>query len=196
MYKIEMTSKGLKLNDKDRKIMTLLSGNPGISQDEIAREVGLSQPSVAMRLKKLKESGAIMNVSGVNPLKIGLFIAKVDFTTENTTKILNTFKDCPYFMNGFIVSGRNNMTLFFVGEDISTLEAIVDYHLRPLDEVQNVDFNIVIGVANDLVMPLKMNFDRLDRPPCGINFNCKDCSIHGDRCMGCPVTGHYKGSLW
>ncbi|MDY6965120.1 MAG: Lrp/AsnC family transcriptional regulator [Halobacteriota archaeon] len=191
-----MTKRGINLDEKDRKIMTLLSDNPDISQDEIAREVGLSQPSVAMRLKKLRESGAIVNVSGVNPLKIGFYLAKVDFTTDNTTKILDTFKDCPYFLNGFIVSGRNNMSLLFVGDDISTLEAIVDYHLRALKEVQNVDFNIIIGVAKDLVMPMKMNVEKSDMPPCGIDFNCKDCTIHGDRCMGCPVTGHYRGSLW
>ena len=191
-----MTSKGLKLDEKDKTIMTLLSDNPNISQEEIAKEVNLSQPSVAMRLKKLKEGGAIVNVCGINPLKLGFYLAKVDFTTDNTTKILNTFKDCPYFLNGFIVSGRNNMTLLFVGEDISTLEAIVDYHLRALKEVQNVDFNIIIGVAKDLIMPVKMDVKRSDRPPCGIDFNCKDCSIHGDRCLGCPVTGHYKGSLW
>ncbi|MDY6958182.1 MAG: Lrp/AsnC family transcriptional regulator [Halobacteriota archaeon] len=191
-----MASKGYKLDGKDRKIMTLLSGNPNICQEDIAHEVGLSQPSVAMRLKKLKESGAVVNISGVNPLKIGFYLAKVDFSTDNTTKILDTFKDCPYFLNGFIVSGTKNMTLFFIGEDISTLEAIVDYHLRALNEVHNVDFNIVIGVAKDLVMPVDMDFEISEMPPCGIKFNCGDCSIHGDRCMGCPVTGHYKGSLW
>ena len=191
-----MTTKGLKLDEKDRKIMTLLSDNPDISQEVIAKKVSLSQPSVAIRLKKLKDSGAIVNACGINPLKLGFYLAKVDFTTDNTTKILNIFKDCPYFLNGFIVSGRNNMSLFFVGEDISTLEAIVDYHLRALEEVQNVDFNIVIGVAKDLVMPIKMDFEMSDRPPCGIDFNCGDCAIHGNRCLGCPVTRHYKGSLW
>jgi len=191
-----MTPKSLKPDDIDKRIMTLFSDNPDISQEEVARKVGLSQPSVAIRLKKLKRSGAIVNVSGVNPLKLGFYLAKVDLTTDNTTKILNTFKDCPYFLNGFIVSGRNNMSLFFVGEDISTLEAIVDYHLRALKEVQNVDFNIVIGVAKDIVLPIKMDFEIMDRPPCGIDFNCGDCTIHGNRCLGCPITRHYKGSLW
>lgn len=191
-----MASMNLKLDKKDKKIITLLNENPNISQDAIAVKINLSQPSVAMRLKKLKEMGAIVNVCGMNPLKIGLYLAKVDITTNNTTKILDMFRDCPYFLNGFIVSGKDNLCLLFVGEDVATLEAIVDGHLRLHEEIQNVEFNIIIGAAKDLIMPIKMDVKSFNRTPCGIDITCKDCSIYGDRCLGCPVTGYYKGSLW
>ena len=62
--------------------------NPEISQDAIAEKINLSQPSIAARLKKLKEVGVIKNIFGTDPLKMGLFLAKVDITTSNTTKIL------------------------------------------------------------------------------------------------------------
>ena len=48
-----MTRQSIKLDEKDRKIITLLHDNQDISQDEIAKIVRLSQPSVAMRIKKL-----------------------------------------------------------------------------------------------------------------------------------------------
>ena len=51
-----MTRQSIKLDDKDRKIISLLHDNQEISQEEIAKIVHLSQPSVAMRIKKLKES--------------------------------------------------------------------------------------------------------------------------------------------
>jgi len=191
-----MASASLRLDKKDKEIITLLNENPSISQDIIAMKINLSQPSVAMRLKKLKDIGAIVNVYGMNPLKMGLYLAKIDVVTNNTTKILNMFRDCPYFLNGFIVSGKSNLSLLFVGEDVATLEAIVDGHLRPNKEIQNVEFNIIIGVAKDLILPVKMSIKRDDSPPCGIDVSCKDCSIYGNRCLGCPVTGHYKGFLW
>lgn len=186
----------MKLDEKDRKIITLLSDNPDISQDAIAMEIELSQPSVALRMKKLREMGIIQNMYGMDLLKMGLSIAKVDVTTRNTTKVLKSLGNCPYFLNGFIVSGESNLCLFFIGEDIATLEAIVDCHLRQVDEIQNVRFNIVIGVAKKLVMPLRTNFRKEDKAPCGIQFTCGDCPIYGERCRGCPVTGHYKGTLW
>ncbi len=191
-----MTSTNLNFDDKDRKIISILSENPDISQDAIAMEVELSQPSVALRLKKLKETGIVQNMYGMDLLKIGLSIAKVDVTTKNTTKVLNSLMNCPYFLNGFIVSGESNLCLFFIGEDVATLEAIVDCHIRQVDEIQNVIFNIVIGVANKLVLPLTTHISRANRPPCGVETNCNDCPAYGKRCRGCPVTGHYKGTLW
>lgn len=191
-----MASTNFKLDKKDKEIITLLSENPNISQDTIAMRISLSQPSVAMRLKKLKDMGAIVNVYGMNPLKMGLYLAKIDITTNNTTEILNMFRNCPYFLTGFIVSGKSNLSLLFVSEDVATLEAIIDGHLRPHKEIQSVEFNIIIGVAKDLILPIKMSFERGDSPPCGIDIPCKDCSIYSNRCLGCPVTGYYKGSLW
>ncbi len=186
----------MKLDEKDRKIIALLSDDPDISQEAIALKVGLSQPSVAVRIKKLKEKGAVVSLFGVDLFKLGLYLAKVDVTTSNTTKILDTFEDCPYFLNGFIVSGEHNLCLIFIGDDVSTLEAIVDFHLRPLKEVQNAIFNIIVDCAKDFIMPVKMYFEKSDKPPCGIDITCGDCSIYGKRCLGCPITGHYRGSLW
>ncbi|MBN1861231.1 MAG: winged helix-turn-helix transcriptional regulator, partial [Candidatus Thermoplasmatota archaeon] len=47
------------LDEKDRKIISLLHDNHEISQEEIAKKVKLSQPSVAMRIKRLKERGIL-----------------------------------------------------------------------------------------------------------------------------------------
>ena len=41
------------MDDKDRELISLLEENPELSQREIADNLGLSQPSVGMRLKKL-----------------------------------------------------------------------------------------------------------------------------------------------
>ena len=46
-----MTRESTKLDYKDRKIITMLHDNQDISQEEIAKTVHLSQPSVAMRIK-------------------------------------------------------------------------------------------------------------------------------------------------
>jgi DNA-binding Lrp family transcriptional regulator len=100
-----MTRKSLKLDEKDRKIITLLHDNQNISQDELAQKINLSQPSVAIRLKKLKEKGIIDQILGVNLNKVGIYVAMVMVRTTNTTKILNMFRNCPFFLNGFVISG-------------------------------------------------------------------------------------------
>lgn len=192
-----MPPKNIKLDEKDREIITMLTDNPKISQEAIAAKIGLTQPSVAVRLKKLKDIGAIETICGINLLKTGLYLAKVDITTDNTTKVLDMFSDCPYFINGLVVSGKYNICLFFASEDVATLESIVDGHIRPHSFIQSVEFNIVIKTAKKLVMPMKMKVKLTDKVPCGMDVVCKDCEAYKtDGCLGCPAIGQYKGNFW
>jgi len=187
-----MARKSIKLDDRDRKIITLLHDNQDISQEEIAKIVHLSQPSVAMRVKKMKEKGIIDQIVGVNLNKVGIYVAIVMVRTANTTKILNLFRDCPFFLNGFVISGRENLMLLFAGEDLASLESMIDERLRPDEDVQSADFNIVISSIKDFIMPIKMVERPQSNPPCGIDH--KECqAFYENRCFGCPSTSRYKG---
>lgn len=187
----------LDLDKRDREILSILEKYPEMSQSEMAEKLKISQPSVSARIYKLKRKGALSHVVGMNLKKVGLYMAKVDVIANNTSSVLDIFKDCPYFLNGLIVSGKHNLCLFFIGEDIATLEAIVDGHLRSNPLVRGAEVSIVIATMKDLVMPIKMNFDLSDKPPCGNGCNCEDCAHHiTNRCLGCPVTNSYNGKIW
>ena len=179
----------MKMDEKDRAILTLLSEDPGRSQDEVAGEVGISQPSVAARVKKLREMGALESQTGINPFRLGLQIARVDVNATDPAKVLRLFEDCPYFMNGLILSGRDNLSLFFVAERMSTLESIVDGHLRRMPEVKDVEFNIVMRPAKPLIMPARLSWgDRAKKGPCSPKGICAECeSFRTGRCAGCPI---------
>jgi len=187
----------LDLDKRDREILSLLERSPEMSQNDMAEKLKISQPSVSARIHKLKQKGALAHVVGMNLKKVKLHMAKVDVTANNTSSLLEVFKDCPYFLNGLIVSGKHNLCLFFVSEDIATLEAIVDGHLRNNPLVKSAEVSIVITPLKDLIMPLRMNFDFKDTPPCGNQCNCNECNHHkSNRCMGCPVTNSYTGNIW
>lgn len=187
----------LDLDKRDREVLSLLEKNPEMSQNDMAEKLKISQPSVSARVHKLKQKGALAHVVGMNLKKVNLYMAKVDVIASNTSSILDIFKDCPYFLNGLIVSGKHNLCLFFVGEDIATLEAIVDGHLRSNPLVKGAEVSIVITTMKDLVLPVKMSFDSSTTPPCGYGCNCKDCAHHiSNRCLGCPVTNSYNGTIW
>lgn len=184
----------MKLDDKDKIIISMYAINPNVSQEEIAAAIKLSQPSVAVRIKKLKKQGAIETQTGINPLKMGLYMAKVDISTTNPSELLEMFKNCPYFSNGISISGRNNLCLIFVSENIATLEAIVNSHIRPNKSVSEVDFNIVIKTERDFIVPTILTPEVTDTPPCGVRIQCKNCpSFKEKNCMGCPAIGQYQG---
>jgi len=183
------------LDEKDRKIVSLFEKDTDVSQVEIAEQVGLSQPTVGARINKLKQSGVISTTAGMDLIKVGLKLAKVDITARNSIDVLDQFKACPCFLNGFVVSGKENLSLFFIAEDISTIEAIVDKHIRSHPAVVDVDLGIVITTVNKLVMPVKLNVEKGDKTPCG--FDCRECDYYkNNRCLGCCASKAYKGSFW
>jgi DNA-binding Lrp family transcriptional regulator len=182
-------------DDKDKKIISIYQGNPDVSQADIAQQVGLSQPTVGARILKLRQSGAIISSVGMDLKKIGLNLAKVDLTTKDSIEIINQFRNCPYFLNGMIVSGKENLSLFFAAEDIGTIEAVVDRHLRSNPSVSNVDLGIIVSPVKEMIMPVKMAPEKLDKAQCG--YDCAECQYYqNDRCLGCPATKHYKGKFW
>ena len=192
-----MTSSIMKLDKKDRIILSLTHGDQEISQEEIAKRLHISQPSVAARIKKLKDRGLVEQIIGVNLNKVELKVAIIRVATKNTEKILNMFRDCPFFLNGFIISGKDNLVLLLVGDDLSSLESIIDSHIRPDKDVQSVDFDVIITSIKDFVIPISIPTESLKNPPCGLDHKCEGCyAFLTDRCLGCPATGKYKGTFW
>lgn len=187
--------RGLDLNidNKDKKILTLLAKNPHMSQGEIANEIGLSQSSVASRIEKLKQRDMIETQIGINPLKNGLSIAKVDITTNDPSLILDKFLHCPYFINGYTVSGKYNLCLFFISEKIEAIEALVNHHIRSIESVTDITFNIVTGAKKKFIVPIKFVSENCSIPPCANQDICKDCNDHiVGKCLGCPATDMNK----
>ena len=86
-----MPTSNVKIDRKDKIILSLTHDNQEIPQEEIARKLHITQPSVAIRIKKLKERGLIEQIIGVNLNKVGLKVAMVRLATTNTEKILNMF---------------------------------------------------------------------------------------------------------
>jgi len=184
----------LELDEKDRLIIKILQENPRISQTEIAKLVGLSQPSVGSRIKKLKDLGIIDFSYGVNLKNSHMYVLKVDVKCKKPDEILNALKGCPFFLNGFVIAGNKNLIILLVGEDLSTLEAIVDKHIRPNPEVYDVDVGIIVRSEKSTIIPLNIGFEKGDKSPCG--SNCGECEYWNKICLGCPVTGHYRGKVW
>jgi len=156
----------LGLDERDNIILAMVQKNPEISQDEIARHIKLSQPSVGARLRKLQQKGILHNVNGVNFRVVDLFLAKVDINTTDTTATIAEFRDCAFFVNALITSGRHNLCLFFMATDLKRLEGIVNHHLRGNSKVKDVEMNVVISTAKDFVLPINIDYENKNQMCC------------------------------
>ena len=166
-------SEKLGLDDRDNTILSLVQKNPNIPQEEIAKKIKLSQPSVGARIKKLKQKGILHAVNGVNFRIVDLSLAKIDVNATDTTAIINEFKVCPFFVNALIPSGRHNLSLLFMATDLKRLEGIVNYHLRGNPKIKDIELDIVISTAKDFVLPLNIDYENKRQTDC--DQECKDC---------------------
>ena len=99
------------LDDVNRKIISLLEDNVFLSQTEIAKNLGLSQSSIALRLDKLRKSGILMESAGVYLKKIGLEMCRVDASSSEPRATIEWSRSSPLFTNGSVGVGCNNVSL-------------------------------------------------------------------------------------
>ena len=163
----------LGIDNRDDIIIQMLGKDPNTSQDDIAKRLKLSQPSVWARIRNLKKKGIIKHVVGMDFQKVDLDLAKVDVSATDTKEVIEQFKDCPYFINALITSGKFNVTLFFTGTSLKHIEGIVNYHLRGNSKVKDIELNIVISTEKSLVFPL--NLDCTNKNQVNCKQECKNC---------------------
>jgi Lrp/AsnC family leucine-responsive transcriptional regulator len=178
----------------DRRIVDLMRTNPDITQASIAHELGLSQPSVAARINHLKGSGVLVSRVGLNLHELGMVVGDVTLSVQAPHELLSSFAGCPCFVGGCTTSGEQNALLIFAAEDISSLQGIIDQHVREYPRVVNVRFKVLNGLDSFGYCPALCP-ERKELAPCGAR--CSQCSQYkaGD-CYGCPATFDYRGSFW
>ena len=178
----------------DREILSSLSEDPEISQTELSHRLKISQPAVSLRIRKLEEKGVLARLIGTDIKKAQLFLAKVDLTANNVPKVLESLEKCPLYLNCFLTSGRHNMTCLLIGENMRSILSCVDSRLRQNLPVENIEFDMIVTPTRPFIVPVKPKMEKKAVTPCGAD--CSTCTFYtSDRCLGCPASIHYKGSL-
>lgn len=174
------------LDPINKKIITLLENNVLLSQTEIAKKLGLSQSSIALRLDKLLKSGILRETAGIQLKSLGLEMSRADVSCADPGALLEWASKCPLFINGSIGIGGNNVSLYFTAEDVMMFQYILDEHVRRLAGVSEVHFSPIISWAKDYIVPVKLDLPTTQVPPCGMLPYCPRC----------PANPNYNGKIW
>ena len=172
-----MIKEKLGIDNKDIKIISMFIENPETSQNEIAEKLKLSQPSVNVRIQKLKKSGILHTDVGISFEKSSLFLSRVDFTATNANDILEELKKCPFFVNGFVMSGKNNVSIFLVNEDLRKIDEVINKHIRNNEQISDINANVVVSSTHDFLFKLDLNREIDPSDKCYNLNTCKNCEF-------------------
>lgn len=155
-----MLSEKMGIDDIDCMIMDLIQKKPNLTHSQIADHVNRSQPTIGMRIKKLEKLGILKYQAGITLKNDALCFARVDIQTKNPTGSFKTIRNCPFLLNAFRLSGNSNISVLAVGLNYKDLDQIVNIHFRSDPDVLEVKVEIISDVADDLILPLNLHFEK------------------------------------
>jgi len=137
------------MDEVDTQIVDLLQADARLTQAQIAKKVGLSQPSVADRIRKLEEHQVVTGYTAkVDPRKLG----------KDITAFIGVNIEHPKYFDGFArkvlgleevlechrVAGQDSYILKVRTENTSTLDRLLIEDLRTLPGVTRTQTTIVL----------------------------------------------------
>lgn len=189
------------MDSVDRKIISQLQLDGRVTLEQLAKVVGFTSMGVKKRLQKLLEQGAIKVSASLNSSFFKLFPAVVLLEMESgeaMQNLLERFKDCPRVVHIFKTLGGYNLIALVVAEDQDTLESISveKCSLRSSVGIRRSEFYPIGDIYFSPFLSVRefLTHKERDKAPC--NVDCRPCARYIDgKCVGCPATVHYKGSL-
>jgi Lrp/AsnC family leucine-responsive transcriptional regulator len=112
------------------KLLRLLQENARRSFSELGREVGLSSPAVAERVRRLEEAGIITGYhAAVSYEKIGLpllALMRLSEVGDRGDRVAALVREMPEVIECHRVTGSDSFVLKIVATSIAHLETLID----------------------------------------------------------------------
>ena len=159
----------MNLNPIDYRILALLQRDARSTQMQIAAAVGLSQPSVADRIRKLEESGAITGfVARLDPRRMGndirAFIGVRISHPRHHEGFTRRMQEIGEVTECHRVAGVDSYLLKVVTRNTETLDQLISGTLRRIAGVTRTQTTIVLAAVKESTeVPLPLLDERAPR---------------------------------
>jgi DNA-binding Lrp family transcriptional regulator len=191
----------LRLDEIDKKIITQLQADGRATLQDLAKSVGFTSMGTKKRLERLLKKGIIKVSALINPgaLKLHPAIVMLEMeSAEAMQELLNRFEQCPRVVQIFKTVGGYNLIALVVAETQETLESISmeKCSLRCSRGIRRSEFYPVSETYFSPFLQIRENLAHKEKKVTPCNVECDPCNrFETQKCVGCPTTSQYKGSL-
>jgi Lrp/AsnC family leucine-responsive transcriptional regulator len=142
------------INPIDYKLIELLQKNARMTQSEMAAAVGLSQPAVAERMRKLEQEGVITGyVARIDGRKLGkditAFIGVGIEHPKHNGRFAKKILEIPDVLECHHVTGADSYLLKVVTENTESLDRLISESLRIIPGVTRTHTTIVMSSVKE-----------------------------------------------
>jgi len=189
------------LDEVDQKTISQLQLDGRTTLEKLAKAVGFTSMGVRKRMQKLLDQEAINVTTLLNPVFFRLSPAVVLLEMESAEamqNLLDRFKDCPRVVYIFKTIGGYNLIALVVAEDQDTLESISmeKCSLRSSGGIRRSEFYPISDIYFSPFLPVREHLTHRKRTVAPCNVDCRPCTRYKTlKCVGCPTTNHYRGTL-
>jgi Lrp/AsnC family leucine-responsive transcriptional regulator len=190
-----------KLDEVDKKIITQLQADGRATLQDLAKSVGFTSMGTKKRLERLLKKGTIKVSALINPSALKLHPAIVMLEMESAEamqELLDRFEECPRVVQMFKTVGGYNLIALVVAETQETLESISmeKCSLRCSRGIRRSEFYPVSETYFSPFLQIRENLAHKEKKVTPCNVDCNPCNRYETKkCVGCPTTTNYKGSL-
>ena len=189
------------MDDVDRKIISQLQLDGRATLQELAKTIGFTSMGTKKRLDRLLKNGIIKTTALVNPDALKQHPAIVMLEMESADAMQNVierFRDCPRVIHIFKTIGGYNLIAIVVAENQNTLESISmeKCSLRSSAGIRRSEFYSIGETCFSPFLQIREHLTHKEKNCSPCNVDCCSCARYKtEKCVGCPSTIYYKGTL-
>ncbi len=138
------------LDDLDLRILAALVHQPGQSNKDLARHLGVAESTCAYRVRALRSRGVIMGIRVLlDPAALGLPLQAVirvrlgRHTREGVGRLFDGLERTPGVIEVFHVAGEDDFLVHVAVEDAAALRDIVLQHITVHETVRTTETHLV-----------------------------------------------------
>lgn len=145
------------LDDTGWKILELLQQDARIAFSELGRQVGLSAPAVAERVRRMEDAGIITGYRAqVDPSKLGYTLevfVRIECSAEKHASAVKFIRQMPEVLEFWNLTGRDGYVL-----------RVVLRSVQELDHLLNTQLSVYGTTTTALVLSKPVDFRVISKP--------------------------------
>lgn len=152
-----------KLDALDRKLLTALQDDGGLTSDQLSERIGLSPSAISRRVRRLESEGVIeRRIAVIDPARVGhgsLFVVGIEVERERpelVQRLRGWVQSEPSVQQTYYVTGTSDYVMLVTAPDIAAFDLLMSEMMAANPNIRRFTTQVVMStVKRGLFVPVE-----------------------------------------